>query len=615
MDNYRILAEHFGRNGKVRVIVTGTEAKTDGTTIYLPENVPDAIQGVLLATLMHESYHIRLTSFDVAAAINKGSEHRAHILNVLEDVRIDTLVHADWPNASNLYWDLMDYYMQKHGAEFNKLPWQVRVCRNFIIKSYNRQSFARHLHRDAEVHEFETANAAKLASICNQAKAAPDTKTLGPLVDELLALLFPADEKAEQDRQDNVKRIREQGTGVRAARDAQKDAQGKAKAIHDQAVKDENEAHEAEREEVRERAQAKGKRDAAKEAKAKGKAKEAEDMDDEADELDEKADAAKEKAGKAKARRADAQKKLDELGKEFQDQKKAGDKAQKDVDDANAALQAARAANAEREAKGLTGLDGIGIGFDKVRGEDLVVKEIMPENVEEEVREFLRAREERKVHAPEGRIDPARLPTYFNPETLFARDMNDATYKTRIHFLVDISGSMGSPLSGDLGNGETRIRKSEAATQAVLDVARAVEQGINCDGLDVEFGIFGFDEAAHEVKGFEAAMDEKAIRAGLAPRGGTDPLEVLRNVEEKHRPDCIRTKQIVFFITDGQFGGDAYDYLERETSGHIQWVFLGVDVSDDDSRAHDLFGKFNISKAGDLKRALGKALVERMEVA
>ena len=42
MDNYRMLAEHFGRNGKVRVIVTGTEAKTDAQApieLQLPEGM------------------------------------------------------------------------------------------------------------------------------------------------------------------------------------------------------------------------------------------------------------------------------------------------------------------------------------------------------------------------------------------------------------------------------------------------------------------------------------------------------------------------------------------------------------------------------------------------
>lgn len=603
-----MLAEHFGRNGLVRVIVRGNEAKTDGTTIYLPENVPAEMHGVLLSTLLHESYHIRLTDFVVGPKLGKDA-HRAHVLNVLEDIRIDTQVHKDWPNASNLYWDLLEYYVGAHGAEFNKLPWQVRVLRNLMTRGYRRPAaFDRYLHTDKEVRAFEAKHGPALDSIIDRAKAAPDTATLAPLIDEVLALLFPMDEKAEQERQSNVKAIKDNADKARGARDAQRAAQAKAKDLHKGAVDDENEAHEAEREEVRERGQAAKKRADAKDAKAKGKAQEAKDLDDEADAHEAQADAAKGKAGKAKERRAKAQKELEDLGQEFQAQKKVGDDAQAKVDKANAALQAAREANAKVEAEGLAGAGGIGIGFDKVKVQDLVVKEILPENVEEEVREFLRDNEARKVNAPEGLIDPMRLPTYFDADKLFKREVADAQYKTRIHFLVDISGSMDSPISGDT----TRIKKCEAATQAVLDVCRGVDTAIACDGLDVEFGIFGFDTEAHEIKPFSADLDEKAVRSGLAPRGGTDPLEVLRNVEEKHRPDCIRTKQIVFFITDGQFGKDAYDYLEKNTGGHIQWVFIGIDVLDNDPKAVELFGKFNVTQAGDLKRALGKALVERM---
>lgn len=603
-----MLAEHFGRNGLVRVIVRGNEAKTDGTTIYLPENVPAEMHGVLLSTLLHESYHIRLTNFAVAPKLGKDS-HRMHVLNVLEDIRIDTQVHADWPNSSNLYWDLLAYYVGAHGPEFDALPWQVRVLRNLMTRGYRRPAaFDRYLHTDKEVRAFEAKHMPALDSIIDRSKAAPDTGALAPLIDEVLALLFPMAEAEERQRQANVQAIKDNAAKARAARDGQRAAQAQAKEKHKQAVEDENEAHEAEREEVREKGQADKKRADAKDAKAKGKAKEAQDLEDEADAHESNAKAAKEKAGKAKARRAQAQKDLEALEKEFQAKKAEGDKAQKIVDDANAALQAARAQNAEKEAKGLVGANSIGIGFDKVKVDDLVVKEIMPENVEEEVREFLRDNEARKVNAPEGIIDPMRLPTYFDADRLFKREVADAQYKTRIHFLVDISGSMASPISGD----DSRIGKSEAATQAVLDVCRGVDSAITCDGLDVEFGIFGFDTEAHEIKGFNQDLDEAIVRKGLAPRGGTDPLEVLRNVEEKHRPDCIRTKQIVFFITDGQFGPDAYEYLEKNTGGHIQWVFLGIDVLDNDPKAVELFGKFNVKQAGDLKRALGKALVERM---
>ena len=597
MDNYRMLAEHFGRNGQVRVIITGTQAKTDGKTIYLPENVPTEIQGVLLATLMHESYHIRLTDFDsIPKALKSGYPHRAEVLNALEDMRIDTLVQEEWPNAVNLYWDLLSYYFKAHGADFNALGWQVKVMRNLMMRAYKRpQAFERFTHGDAEVKAFEAAHHAALDSITARAKSAPNTEALGPIIDEVLALLFPADPAREKERQANESNLQARAACANGARAAQRGAQAAAKALHDQAVKDEAEAHEAEKEQAR--------------AEAEARQEHADGHPDRAAKADAKAAAAKAKAAAARKRRAEAQAELNALGREFENNRKIGDAAQADVDSAERAIQAAEELDARREFDGLKGLGEIGIGFDKIKAGDMVAKQILPENVEEEVREFLRMREARKVHAPEGRIDPMRLPTYYNPETLFSREIEDAHYKTRIHFLVDISGSMNSPLHGD----SERARKSNAATQAVLDISKAIEQGINCDGLEIEFGIFGFDTEAHEIKGFGAELDAEAIRAGLRPRGGTNPLEVLKNVEGKNRPDCIRTRQIVFMLTDGEFGDDAYQYLERETSGMIQWVFIGIGVNDGgNKKARDLFGKFNVTRLGDLKKALGRALVEGM---
>jgi hypothetical protein len=157
------------------------------------------------------------------------------------------------------------------------------------------------------------------------------------------------------------------------------------------------------------------------------------------------------------------------------------------------------------------------------------------------------------------------------------------------------------------------IPKWKMAGQAVTNIAEAIERGIAMDGLEIEYGVFGFDTEAHEIKSFEGKYDANAIMKQLSPRGGTDPVSVIEDVEAKHQPDNCRTKQVVFMITDGQFGDDAYKCLEQRLGGAIKWIFLGLDVSTEDRKSRDVFGKYNIVAAKDMKKALGRALIDNLD--
>jgi hypothetical protein len=644
---YRALAEHFGKAEHVRVIVTGNEAKTDGKTIYLPENVPAEVQDVLLATLLHEAYHIRLTDF--AGKANQAQGPRRQVLNVLEDIRIDGAVFKDWPNAHNLYGRLIEYYTATHGADFDKLPATVRICRNLIIRAYERPEVFEHAtHKDAEVVAWETENAGYLSRLVPAVKAAKATDDLLPLIDELLRKLFPLDEKAEEERGELVEVIRGDGKAAQDGLQKLQDWQKKAKERLEAAKDLDEEGKAAEKDAERKKGEGKVRREKAQaeEGEAEDFEGEAEDFEDEADEADKagdkgKAKSAKEKAAEAKAKAAEkkaeaaadkkaaedldaeakakaaeakakaaeARKDLDALRGEKDNFAKDEAEVRKHEGKAKSAKERLDEINAEAKAAqehGLAGLGAVQVGFDKIKGQDLKVEKL-PVNVEEEVLDFLRSREERKLTADTGRIEPSKLATFFSPDAgLFVQKDENAERHTRVFFLVDQSGSMGSPLLD--GKDKTRV-----AAEAVGAIAKAIDKGI-AGGLRVEYGVFGFDTGTYTLKDFEEVIEEKELVKRLVQvRGGTSPADVVRKVENEYQPNDPKTRQVVFFITDGEFGEDDYKVIEQSTCGNLKWVYLGLNVDDADPRARQVFGRYNIVKGDDVKATIGRAIQDNLE--
>jgi hypothetical protein len=609
VDEYRILAEHFGKSENVRVIVSGKVAKIEGDTIYLPEDVPAEVQGVLLATLLHESYHLRFTDRANVDRLVEHQEHKKNVLEALEDMRLNAKVFEDWPNAKNLYADLHEYHEEKHGAEFAALPWQVQAMRKLMYQSYGDPAlFDRFASQDPKVLEWWAKHGEFAQSVIDRAKAAPDTEALVPLVNEILTRLFPEDERRKQARQQAEQEQKQAEQEAGQARDGQRDAQGQGKAAHQKAKDLDNQAREQEKDAAREKAQAKQDEQEAESREQAGDKKGAEQKRKQAQEHKQKADEHQKKAEDLNKQAAPNYKALEDLKKQYDQQKAKAEKA-----DAQAGAAKAEQAKLDQEAQGeqqdgMDGLSKVGIGFNQIDPKDFTVRHLLPENIEDEVLEFLKSREQRTLNTDQGRIDPRRLPQYYQPENLFLTTLEDAHKKTRIYFLVDVSGSMSERLNGDGGR-----EKHVLSTEAVLAICKAVEKG-KAEGLDLEYGIFGFDTEAHEVKGFEQELDTAEVKKGLAPQGGTTPWKVIEHVETQHQPDNASTKQVVFMVSDGEFGSQDYNYIEQRLGGSIKWVFLGIDANDRyDARCRDLFGKYNVRRAQDLKKSLGRALIDNLD--
>lgn len=105
----RQTAAVFGRNGQVKVIFEGGEARTDGNTIYLPSMPDGAViseEGaqVIRGFLDHEASHVRNTDMaETERFMNEcrsgGRQPLLRFANALEDIRSERITIGDYPGS------------------------------------------------------------------------------------------------------------------------------------------------------------------------------------------------------------------------------------------------------------------------------------------------------------------------------------------------------------------------------------------------------------------------------------------------------------------------------------------------------------------------------------
>jgi cobalamin biosynthesis protein CobT len=95
-----IVAAHYGEKFGVKVVVSGTDASTDGSTIIVP-NVPEDYpnKDVVWGYLAHEAAHVRQTDFDVWNSVLPKQELRRTVLNIFEDARIEKALMEQYPGV------------------------------------------------------------------------------------------------------------------------------------------------------------------------------------------------------------------------------------------------------------------------------------------------------------------------------------------------------------------------------------------------------------------------------------------------------------------------------------------------------------------------------------
>lgn len=93
-----IVAAAYGEQFGVNVVLSGTDAYTDGKTIYLPLlNAMSELREVLFGYLAHEAAHVRSSDFNTLKKCKSPMEKS--FTNLIEDIRIERLIQEVFPGT------------------------------------------------------------------------------------------------------------------------------------------------------------------------------------------------------------------------------------------------------------------------------------------------------------------------------------------------------------------------------------------------------------------------------------------------------------------------------------------------------------------------------------
>lgn len=102
-----MLCDMIAQNHGIPVVVEGNRAYTDGRKVFLPLfDVAKYGVNAIIGYLLHEVAHVRYTDFSVAKKLN-FNHAQFQMLNILEDVRIETLMEAYFPGAKAYFEAMM----------------------------------------------------------------------------------------------------------------------------------------------------------------------------------------------------------------------------------------------------------------------------------------------------------------------------------------------------------------------------------------------------------------------------------------------------------------------------------------------------------------------------
>lgn len=107
-----IVAAAYGDQFGVKVVLSGSDAYTDGKTIVIPLlDSMSEMRDVLFGYLAHEAAHVRDSNFDVCSQCQSAIEKT--FTNLLEDIRIEKLIQEEFPGTQFTLDTMWTYVVEK----------------------------------------------------------------------------------------------------------------------------------------------------------------------------------------------------------------------------------------------------------------------------------------------------------------------------------------------------------------------------------------------------------------------------------------------------------------------------------------------------------------------
>ena len=134
---FPIVAAALGNKFGVKVSVGGDDAYTTGDRIHLPALDTDDsnIKDVAWGYLAHEAAHVRFTDFGEFRNADTNPL-RKHIVNILEDIRIEKAMQEPYPGTKRTTEKVTEYLVQTDAYGFvskGQEPHPASVLSQFLL--------------------------------------------------------------------------------------------------------------------------------------------------------------------------------------------------------------------------------------------------------------------------------------------------------------------------------------------------------------------------------------------------------------------------------------------------------------------------------------------------
>ena len=233
----------------------------------------------------------------------------------------------------------------------------------------------------------------------------------------------------------------------------------------------------------------------------------------------------------------------------------------------------------------------------------------MEEQTIQNFKELLSIKEKKIVD--EGRIlDTDNLIALYTGDIteLFKDEAIIKSKKSKIHFLMDCSGSMGSGVIDPGGTGyKDRIDVVKGCVQKVMDI---IEEVRSSESLEVDYSIAMFD-------GGYTSLKKENWKSEYGAIGGTDFVQGMRKAIDELMSDfTVEGKRIIVGFTDGDVGNNQIEEvitLIQQAGSEIRFLLIAVGAQLGGAMSKSLVGDRIIMGPQDANIVLLETLKDLIE--
>ena len=608
MNAFEIVARHYAEKAHIKLYFRDkcsphTDAKN---RIILPKCMNEDKLLATIAALLHEAHHIKLTG-DMESLCNKlyhgpakhwfGNHYSdisnfyKFLLNLCEDIRIDSKIMTKYEGAKYLYQELINLANQirieeKHGIsehtnKFIVLTQQIYLyALDFDESNYFEPEI---------IKDFISKNKEKLDAILKDVKACneiPLSHGLVRPVDQLGNLV--KDYLQMKDEKQPGGGSGSQAGGKQGNKEATKKLKEKLKQELDKKSDENKELEKQENKLKKDKEDLQEKIDKARQDRSKKQDKLNKMKRDGKD--DEETDKLKEDIEDSYEDENEISEQKQEIDKDLRKNYKQKQENLDEMEDIGEDLETISKKKGDLDSEDIVDMeiddaDGYSlVGFKRLNKVSKRMKTSYEEmlNFESNLNQIFKRLEHKETYShTTGKLNMKSIHKIFNHEgevdDIFKHDRLTEKFNNKIIFLLDVSGSMG-----DFG----RSHKNEVVWDCLLNMVKVIET--NKENCNIEYGIYTFSSKNQfgEVKSFEDnGMTESQLEHKYRENyfnGGTDIIDALEKCYDmlelkSHNKD----KKFIITITDAEFGYSEMNTILKEYNARQEkHIFIGINSKD-----------------------------------